>query len=236
MATTTNLAIELADVGADNGTWGNITNAAFQSLDDIFKTDGTGSSVSLKVGASRTLNATDGAILLPAVTTPAQTADGSVVWDSDSNLLTVGDGASRKTMCDTDTAQTLTNKTLTTPVFSGNPTGTVTSGTYTPSYIGVTNVSSATARVARWVRIGSQVFVSGQISLTLSGSSASLRITLPVATTFGGNTYLCAGSGSSAGGAGQMTIVASSSTDDAFLFITSGDSNDYAFTFAYTVV
>lgn len=34
---------------------------------------------------------------LPAAVTPAQTADGQAVWDSDDNLLTVGDGASRQT-------------------------------------------------------------------------------------------------------------------------------------------
>src|SRR3972149_1086895 len=34
---------------------------------------------------------------LPAPAPPAQTADGDAVWDSDDNLLTVGDGASRQT-------------------------------------------------------------------------------------------------------------------------------------------
>lgn len=38
-----------------------------------------------------------GALILPTSASPAQTADGSVVWDSDDNRLTVGDGASRKT-------------------------------------------------------------------------------------------------------------------------------------------
>lgn len=34
---------------------------------------------------------------LPTAMSPAQTADGRAVWDSDDNVLTVGDGASRKT-------------------------------------------------------------------------------------------------------------------------------------------
>lgn len=38
-----------------------------------------------------------GALILPVSTTPAQTADGSVVWDSDDDILTIGDGSSRKT-------------------------------------------------------------------------------------------------------------------------------------------
>lgn len=69
-----------------------------------------------------------GALVLPAAASPAQTADASIVWDSDDNLLTVGDGAGRKTMCDLTTAQTLTNKTLTAPVLGGTVTGTYTLG------------------------------------------------------------------------------------------------------------
>lgn len=52
------------------------------------------------------------ALILPGATSPAQTAEGSVVWDTDSNLLTVGDGASRKTMVDATSTQSLTNKTF----------------------------------------------------------------------------------------------------------------------------
>lgn len=48
-----------------------------------------------------------GSLILPAATTPAQTAEGSIVWDSDNDLLTVGDGTSRKTMVDTSQDQTI---------------------------------------------------------------------------------------------------------------------------------
>jgi hypothetical protein len=78
-----------------------------------------------------TINAGSGTIVLPASTTPAQTADGSIVWDSDSDLLTVGTGAARKTMVDTDSAQTLTNKTLTSPTLTTPALGTPASGTLT---------------------------------------------------------------------------------------------------------
>ena len=40
---------------------------------------------------------TQATLTLPVATSPAQTAEGSVVWDSDDNLITVGDGSSRKT-------------------------------------------------------------------------------------------------------------------------------------------
>lgn len=37
------------------------------------------------------------ALSLPSATSPGQTADGYAIWDSDDNVLTIGDGASRKT-------------------------------------------------------------------------------------------------------------------------------------------
>ena len=39
---------------------------------------------------------TPGTLTLPTASSPSQTAEGSIVWDSDDNILTVGDGASRK--------------------------------------------------------------------------------------------------------------------------------------------
>lgn len=70
-----------------------------------------------------------GSLIFPQAASPAQTAEGSVVWDTD-DFLTVGTGAGRKTMVDTDSAQTLTNKTITSPTLNGsvNVTGTLTAG------------------------------------------------------------------------------------------------------------
>lgn len=59
-----------------------------------------------------TINAAGGAIVLPTAAAPAQTAEGSIVWDSDDDLLTVGTGTARKTLVDTDSTQALTNKTV----------------------------------------------------------------------------------------------------------------------------
>ena len=67
-----------------------------------------------------TVNAGSGVVVLPGSNTPAQTADGSIVWDLDSDLLTVGTGSGRKTMVDTDSTQTLTNKTLSNPTITNN--------------------------------------------------------------------------------------------------------------------
>jgi hypothetical protein len=57
-------------------------------------------------------------LVLPTAAVPAQTAEGSVVWNSNDDLLTVGTGAARKTMVDTDSNQSLSTKTLTTPTIA----------------------------------------------------------------------------------------------------------------------
>jgi hypothetical protein len=71
-------------------------------------------------------------IVLPATASPAQTATGSMVWDSDDLLLTIGKGSGApKVLVDTDSTQTLSGKTL-----SG---GTVASASITnPTMSGVT--------------------------------------------------------------------------------------------------
>jgi hypothetical protein len=116
------------------------------TLDAIFKSDGTGSSVGLKVGSGKTLAVAGSAVItgsltVPTASAPAQTDDGSMVWDSDDNLLTVGDGSSRKVMVDTTTAQTLTNKTITSPIVN---TATVSGGTINNAVIGGTTAAAGT--------------------------------------------------------------------------------------------
>src|SRR3990167_2437437 len=48
-----------------------------------------------------TTNLDGGTLILPQGTTPAQTAEGSVVWDTDDDVLTIGTGSDRVTLVDT---------------------------------------------------------------------------------------------------------------------------------------
>lgn len=56
--------------------------------------------------------------IIPGANPPAQTAEGSAVWDTANDLLTVGTGASRKVMMDLDSNQTASGKTFTSPVLN----------------------------------------------------------------------------------------------------------------------
>lgn len=53
-------------------------------------------------------------LIIPGDTSPSQTTEGQAVWDTNDDLLTIGTGSGRKTYADTDSVQTLTNKTLNT--------------------------------------------------------------------------------------------------------------------------
>lgn len=147
-----------------------------------------------------TVNAGSGTLVLPQTTSPAQTAEGSVVWDSDDDLLTVGDGVSRKTLVGVTATQTLTNKTLTSPTLGGTVAGTYTLGG-TPTFsvaiassffglntwsatgtgttgLQVTNASAGTANIAT-VRVGNDtanvILAMRAFSSTFTTSGANIQ-------------------------------------------------------------
>lgn len=118
--------------------------------------------------------------------------------------------------------------------------GVLASGTYTPTLTTTANVSSSSVQDCRYIRMGSQVFVSGRVSITptSSGVATRWRITLPVASNIGADNDL-AGSGAGDQTDESAVNIRGDSTNDAAQFEcapTSTAQHLYAFTFGYTVI
>mgnify|MGYP003514000113 FL=1 len=109
---------------------------------------------------------TTGYLKLPAATSPSQIAEGALVWDNDSDLLTVGDGSGRKTMLDTSAAATIYA-----PIASPTFTGTV--GGITKSMVGLGNVDN-TSDVNKPVSTATQT----ALNLKVTASAPSISGTL----------------------------------------------------------
>lgn len=223
-----------------------VTDAISDQIDtletDYFAAAGTGTAVGLNIGSGKTLNATSGTVLLPAVTVPAQTTDGSVAWDSDNELLTVGTGSARKTMVDTDSTQTLTNKTLTSPVISSiTNTGTITLPTSTDTLVGRSTTDTLANKTLTSPTITSPT-ISGSGTATLASitttGNVSVGGTLAVTSTstftgtatHNGATVLAAGTASLAplqfvAGTNMTTPTAGVKGYDGTIFTATPDTN-----------
>jgi hypothetical protein len=66
------------------------------------------------------------------------------------------------------------------------------SGTYTPTFAGVTNITGTPSGTAQWTRVGNVVTVSGsvQVDPTTASTASAFTSTLPIASTFGANADL----------------------------------------------
>jgi hypothetical protein len=87
-----------------------VTLTATQTLTNKTLTSPTLNTPSINGG---TVSLSNGTLVIPVSASPSQTETGSVAYDSGFGVLTVGTGVSRKQLVDTNTSQTLTNKTLT---------------------------------------------------------------------------------------------------------------------------
>lgn len=120
-----------------------------------------------------------------------------------------------------------------------NDTG-LASGTYTPTLTGVANVTSTTARLCTYMRVGNTVTVAGQMTITPSGAGViSVGISLPVASNFS-TAYQAGGNGHCAAAVtGHGMFIGADATNDrvqADYYDAIGSVDDFSFTFTYEVI
>lgn len=135
-----------------------------------FAAAGNGTSVGLNVGPGKTLNvdgtldASGGVALLPQANNPDQIAEGSVVWDSSDDVLTVGTGSGRKTMVDTDSVQTVRNKTFDGAALTGSTVNNTPVGQTTAAPGSFTSLSASGA--LNFLPVGSIIMWSPPVGVT----------------------------------------------------------------------
>lgn len=108
------------------------------------------------------------AITLVQSTTAAPTAEGRIEWDTDDDLIVLGTAAGSKIQVNTDSTQTLTNKTLGTgSVWNG--------GVIAASYIATLNQSTtgnaATATTLQTARTINGISFNGSANITITAST-----------------------------------------------------------------
>lgn len=139
---------------------------------------------SLGTQNSNSVSVTGGAISGTAITlvqstTAAPTAEGRIEWDTDNDLLVVGTGSATKTMVDTDSAQTLTNKTITGSLTGNASTATTLQTARTingVSFNGSANIELGDLRGSNYISTGAEkpnnaVFGPGKFRYQMLASS-----------------------------------------------------------------
>lgn len=115
--------------------------------------------------------------------------------------------------------------------------GNVSSATYFPTLTNTTNISSSSANVCYYSQIGNIVTVSGQISFTTTSAAAfEIRISVPVAVTFGGSTQANGTFSDGITVSGAVTSFPTSSTVRLLGTSTTTLSRSNSFIFQYTVL
>ena len=198
-----------------------VATSATQAQVQINANDGAGNEAKITlygIGATTAITI-DGALTINSVGANADT----IIKGDTTNVLTVDASAEKAIITNLDVTGT-----------GGN----VMSGTYTPSLTNVTNVAASTAFVCQYMRVGSVVTVSGQVSIDPTATGAiELGMSLPVASNFANNNE-CGGTfanQTTLGSVGRIQADTTNNRASFFMLASDAASRGYSFTFTYLI-
>lgn len=126
-STTPNIGLIVPSVNGDNNDWGGYLNSDLNALDAIFAPNGSGTSVGIN-HVGNTANATAGLFFLKDQSDATKVATFNAASISTGTTRTFTFPDISDTLVSLSATQTLANKTLNSPVFTGTATGTPTFG------------------------------------------------------------------------------------------------------------
>lgn len=225
-------------IGYDVDAQSNTADGQLSIQNAIFGTGNTGTGTTASTGnIGIYIPAPSARLHLPAGTATANTAP--LKLTSGTNLTTPEDGALEYDGTELYFTPSTTRYKLG-QVTAGS--STIASGTYTPTLTGVTNVTSTTAYVCQYMRVGNVVTVSGKIEVTptVNNAQTTIGVSLPIASNFA-NSQECGGAAHSVANTvlGHGAAIYADATNDRAemdYFETHGASDTFSFSFTYQII